>query len=85
MRVSRYEENRLTLLEAIESAARRHGRPPTVRMLADQAEVGVATLHSYLNKLAEEGLVEWQAKSHRSLHVTPAAIQLLSSSAEQLA
>lgn len=80
-RASHYGDKKMALLRAILDAADHHGRPPTVRMLAEGAGVGVATLHLYLNKMAQEGLVEWQAKSHRSLRCTPRAIQLLSSQA----
>lgn len=77
-RVSKYEEHRNQVLTLIQNAAMAHSRPPTVRSLAAELQVGIGTMHSYLGKLAEEGLVEWQPKSHRSVRVTPQAIQRLS-------
>lgn len=80
-RASRYEDNRDGILVAIHEAAVRHGKPPTVRTLAQTFEVGVATMHSYLHKLAEEGVIEWIPGKHRSLRCTQRGIQELSPSA----
>lgn len=80
-RASKYGENRAPLLAMINEAHRRHGKAPTVRELADWCEVGVATMHSYLQKLAEEEMIQWQPGKHRSLQCTPAGIRELSSSA----
>lgn len=77
-RVSKYEEHRDQVLTLILDAVMLHSRPPTVRTLAAELQVGVGTMHSYLGKLAEEGLVEWQPKSHRSIHLTQRALQRLS-------
>lgn len=68
-RASKYAEHKDSILEALAAAEASHARPPTVRALADSCHVGVATMHSYLIKLSEEGLVEWQSKSHRSLRL----------------
>jgi DNA-binding IclR family transcriptional regulator len=76
-RATKYEQHKAQVLQLIDQAARAHSRPPTVRALADALQVGVATMHSYLERLAMEGLVVWQPKSHRSLRCTPAAFQLL--------
>lgn len=78
-RVSKYKDNSDEVLSLIAESAFRHGKAPTVRALADHAEVGVATMHSYLIKLAEEGMIEWQPKHHRSLRATPQGIQRLQS------
>lgn len=78
-RASGYENARDDLLQMIDAAARAHGRPPSVRQLAEHVSVGVATLHSYLQKMAEEGLVTWQPKHHRSLKITREGSQRLSS------
>ena len=70
-RASKYEAHREQILTMIRTAADSHGRAPTVRDLANACGVGVATVHSYLTKLSEEGLVEWSPKSHRTLRPTP--------------
>lgn len=71
-RASKYEQHRSAILDALAQAESSHARPPTVRTLADSCGVGVATMHSYLTRLSEEGVVEWQAKSHRSLRLRQA-------------
>ena len=78
-RASKYEGKRDEVLALIGGAALRHSKPPTVRLLAEEAGVGVATMHSYLTKLAQEGLVEWRPGKHRSLALTPQGSQRLSS------
>lgn len=70
-RVSKYDEHKHQVLELIENAARRHSRPPAVRVLADTLGVGVATMHSYLERMAQEGLVQWQPKRHHTLRAVP--------------
>ena len=77
-RASKYEQHKDQVLDLIDRAAREHSRPPAVRTLADNVGVGVATMHSYLERLAEEGLVVWQPKHHRSLRCTQPAIRQLS-------
>lgn len=76
-RISRYEDHRATILALVAENVAAHSRPPTVRTLAETCGVGVATAHSYLGQLAEEGMVEWAPKSHRSLRLTPLATQQL--------
>lgn len=75
-RKSHYAEHRLKVLGLIEAAARAHDRPPSVRELAETTGVGLATMHSYLTRLAEEDLIAWQPAHHRSLHCTPSGISL---------
>lgn len=77
-RASRYADSRDEILKSVHEAATAHGKPPSVRDLAERMDVGVATMHSYLQKLSEEGMVEWRPGRHRSLHLTPAGIQELS-------
>ena len=77
-RASRYDDTRDDILKSVNAAATAHGKPPSVRDLADQFEVGVATMHSYLQKLSEEGMVEWRPGRHRSLHLTQQGIRELS-------
>lgn len=69
-RVSQYEDHKEAILVAISKASLAHSRPPTVRALASEFDVGVATMHSYLTRLAEEGMVEWSKGQHRSLKAT---------------
>jgi DNA-binding IclR family transcriptional regulator len=78
-RASKYEASKVEVLGLIREAHARHSKPPTVRDLAAQSGVGVATMHSYLQKLAEEGLVDWDRNRHRSLRLTREGIQQLSS------
>lgn len=77
-RTSKYKDCREGVLLMIHKASRTHGKAPTVRDLADHFEVGVATMHSYLHKLAEEGVVEWRPGRHRSLSFTPQGSQEVS-------
>ena len=72
MRASRYEDNREGILKEIQKAQDRHGQPPTIRDLAATFEVGVATMHAHLQKLSDEGMIEWRKGKHRSLKCTPA-------------
>lgn len=69
-RASQYEAHRNRIISMISESSVSHGRPPTVRDLAEACGVGVATIHSYLQRLSEEGVVEWSPKSHRTLRVT---------------
>lgn len=71
-RASRYDEVAPKVLEQIANAEARHAKPPSVRGLADSFGVAVATLHSYLTRLAKEGLIEWRTARHRSLKLTEA-------------
>lgn len=74
-RTSRYARTRDEILESLRKAEAAHSQPPTVRDLAEANSVGVATMHSYLQKLAEEGMVEWRQGRHRSLRLTQLAIR----------
>lgn len=69
-RVSQYEFKRDDILATIQALTSESGRSPSMREVADVVDVSIATLHSYLNQMREEGLVEWQNRSHRSLRVT---------------
>lgn len=75
-RASRYEDVKHDVLRTVRAAEVAHGKPPTVRTLATTHEVSVSTMHSYLTRLAEEGMVEWTPGRHRSLRLTRAASQL---------
>lgn len=69
-RISHYDDNRRELLQLIWQAQVSHGKAPSIRSLAEHFDVGVATMHSYLTKLHEEGRVEWRRGKHRSLKCT---------------
>jgi DNA-binding IclR family transcriptional regulator len=84
-RLSQYRDQRLAVLTEISERVRRHSKVPTVRELAERFDISAATMHSWLTRLAEEGLVEWTPGRHRSLRCTPRAIQLLSSQDERSA
>lgn len=68
-RQSLYEFKRDGILQAIETLSTAKGRAPSLREIAEVADVSVATLHSYLLKMQNEGLVQWDKKHHRSLKV----------------
>lgn len=68
-RQSLYEYKRDGILEAIQSLTSARGRAPSLREIADVADVSVATLHSYLRRMQEEGVVTWESRHHRSLKV----------------
>ena len=77
-RASHYQDDREQVLGLVLAAAQSHGRPPSIRDLAEKTGVGVATMHSYLKKLSDEGLIEWVPGRHRSLQVTPAGVDAIS-------
>ena len=77
-RASQYADNREKILLSVHEAAQKHSKPPSVRDLADSLGVGVATMHSYLKQLAEEGMIEWRQGRHRTLHLTPEGSRELS-------
>lgn len=77
-RASKYGEVRWDILSTIAATAASHAKPPAVRDLAEKFEVSPSTMHSFLSKLSEEGMIEWKPGRHRSLHLTPAGIQALS-------
>ena len=68
-RQSLYGYKKAGILQAIETLSRAGGRAPSLREVANVADVSVATLHSYLSKMQVEGLVEWNHKSHRTLRI----------------
>lgn len=74
-RTSRYEDVKVDVLTKLHMVEQRHGQPPSVRDLATSFGVSVSTMHSYLKRLAEEGLVQWTRGRHRSLRLTLLGIQ----------
>lgn len=77
-RATHYLQDKTRVLDVINAAHIAHARPPTVRILAEECGVGVATMHSYLCKMAEEGLVDWTQGARRSLRVTDVGLKQLS-------
>lgn len=76
-----YEENRLTraeriqvqeeeILSIIKAYWQKHNYSPTVREIARKASVSsTSTVLRYLNKLQEKGLIDWQSKAPRTIHI----------------
>lgn len=69
-RASKYDESKRYMLRRI-LGSQGQSAAPSVREFAQELDIGVATVHSYLSKLAEEGLIEWEQGRHRSLRLTP--------------
>lgn len=78
-RASKYKDQKAAVLRVIFRKQMAHGRSPSVRDLADQFEVGVATMHSYLTKLHHEGMIEWKPGRHRTLKVTQNGLKVIHS------
>lgn len=70
-RKSLYEARRVDVLVAISALFKENYRTPSVREISERTGISVATLHSYLERLAEEELILWRQKRHRSLQLTP--------------
>lgn len=81
-RPSKYPEHRDRILTLVNNAAARHSRPPSMRTIAQDLGVGVATVHSYLARLASEGLIETPANRHRAVVLTQQGFQHLQRPAE---
>lgn len=79
-RKSHYHEHRAEALRLIEHSWQTKVTAPTVRDLAAEVDVGLATMHLYLGRMYEEGLIEWQPGSRRAktLRVSSSGRQLLS-------
>lgn len=76
-RASHFDDHRQEVMRLIFQAQIAHGKAPSIRSLAKKFNVGVATMHSYLTKLHEEGKVEWRPGKHRSLKLTETGRQEL--------
>jgi hypothetical protein len=72
-RQSQYKTKRDDVLAAIKKLTAEQGRSPSLREVSGETGVSIATLHSYMAKLKEEGAIEWQEKSHRSIRIKTAA------------
>ncbi|HET6914995.1 MAG TPA: winged helix-turn-helix transcriptional regulator [Acidimicrobiales bacterium] len=69
-RQSLYIYKRDGILDAIQTLSSATGKAPSIREIAQVADVSIATLHSYLTKMKEEGLITWTERHHRSLKVS---------------
>lgn len=69
-RKSHYMANKLVILQSIHGLTLQRRTAPSVREVAEDTEISMATLHSYLQRLHQEGLVQWRPKRHRSLQLT---------------
>lgn len=74
-RPSRYSELRRSVLIAIKGLSKTEGKPPTLRELSEVTGVSVSTMHSYVQRLHDEGMVTWQPRSHRSIRLTMAGLE----------
>lgn len=68
-RQSLYQFKRDGILDAISKLTAATGKTPSIREIAEVADVSIATLHLYLTKMKEEGLISWTERHHRSLRV----------------
>jgi DNA-binding IclR family transcriptional regulator len=75
-RPSMYHLNRESVLVAVAGLAK-HGTPPTLRELSDVTGLPISTLHSYVNRMHDEGLITWHPRSHRSIRITSAGQALV--------
>lgn len=73
-RQSLYMYKRDGILDAIETLTAATGKAPSIREIAQVADVSIATLHSYLTKMKDEGVISWTERHHRSLKVIPVGI-----------
>lgn len=76
-RTSKFSDVKVQVLEQLGTAAAAHSKVPAIRELAEHFEVAPATMHSWLSKLAKEGLIQWQVGRHRSVRLTPKGLQML--------
>jgi DNA-binding transcriptional regulator YhcF (GntR family) len=69
-RQSLYQYKRDGILDAIQTLSSANGgKAPSIREIAEVADVSIATLHSYLTKMKDEGVISWTERHHRSLMV----------------
>lgn len=70
-RQSLYPFKRDGILDAVSALTAAKGKAPSIREIAEVADVSLATLHSYLERMRDEGVITWTERHHRSLKVTP--------------
>lgn len=73
-RRSLYEIRKDSVLYAVKRLTDERGSPPSLRDVAEVTGISVSTLHNYLPKMQEEGLVTWQPYSHRTIRLTSEAL-----------
>lgn len=70
-RQSLYMYKREGILDAVATlTAASGGKAPSIREIAEVADVSIATLHLYLHKMKDEGVISWTERHHRTLKVT---------------
>lgn len=72
-RQSLYMYKRDGILDAISTLSAATGKAPSIREIAEVSDVSIATLHSYLTKMKDEGVITWTERHHRSLKVSSTA------------
>lgn len=72
-RQSLYMYKRDGILDAISTLSATTGKAPSIREIAEVSDVSIATLHSYLTKMKDEGVITWTERHHRSLKVSSTA------------
>lgn len=66
------------VLAAAASLWRERGIPPTVRELAERAGFrGSSTAYYWLHELRDEGFLDWDDRTFRSLRLTPRGLEHL--------
>jgi len=73
-RRSLYEARKDIVLFAVKRLTDDKGSPPSLRDVSEVTGIGVSTLHNYLPRMADENLVTWQPKSHRTIRLTSEAL-----------
>lgn len=76
-RRSLYEIRKDSVIYAIKQLTDQRGAPPSLRDVAEVTDISVSTLHHYLPRMADEGLLTWQPKSHRTVRLTTKALESL--------
>lgn len=69
-RQSLYQFKRDGIINAVETLTAATGKAPSIREIAEVADVSIATLHSYLVRMKDEGVISWTERHHRSLKVS---------------
>lgn len=76
-RRSLYEVRKDSVLFAVKRLTDERGSPPSLRDVAEVTGISVSTLHNYLPRMADEGLVTWQPRSHRTIRLTAESLNAL--------
>lgn len=76
-RRSLYDIRKDSVLVAVKRLSDSKGSPPSLRDVAEVTGISVSTLHNYLPKMADEGLVTWQPRSHRTIRLTQEGLKIV--------